>query len=219
MANLSNLGFFLKSQVGPRTFYKTFRAQAATGHLSKRRLLIDGKTSLNIHKSAKILNNGYLAFGINSPIFFPTDRRCILNMEEGSRLIVNGSTRTGKGVVMMIGKNATVELGENIMINSNITIIASERIKIGNNSGIGWGSEVIDSDFHPLVREGAVMTAPIEIGSHVFIGRHVMIMKGVTIGDGSVIAAGSIVTRSVPPNCLAGGVPAKVLRENVEWHH
>jgi acetyltransferase-like isoleucine patch superfamily enzyme len=66
--------------------------------------------------------------------------------------------------------------------------------------------------------EGAVNVAkPIEIGSHVFIARHVSIMKGVKIGDGTIIAAGAIVTHDVPPHCLAGGVPAKVIRENILW--
>ena len=39
-----------------------------------------------------------------------------------------------------------------------------------------------------------------------------IILKGVTIGDNSVIAAGSIVNRDIPPNCLAGGVPAKIIK-------
>jgi acetyltransferase-like isoleucine patch superfamily enzyme len=42
-------------------------------------------------------------------------------------------------------------------------------------------------------------------------------MRGVTIGNGAVIAAGSIVTKDVPEKCLVAGVPAKVIREHVEW--
>jgi len=40
----------------------------------------------------------------------------------------------------------------------------------------------------------------------------VIVLGGVTIGNGSVIAAGSVVTKSIPENVLAGGVPAKVIR-------
>ena len=61
------------------------------------------------------------------------------------------------------------------------------------------------------------MTQPVFIGNHVWIGTNVTILKGVTIGDGAIIAAGSVVTKSVPSKCLAAGVPAKVIKENVEW--
>ena len=37
-------------------------------------------------------------------------------------------------------------------------------------------------------------------------------LKGVTVGDGTIIAAGSVVTKDIPPNCLAAGVPARVIR-------
>jgi acetyltransferase-like isoleucine patch superfamily enzyme len=42
-------------------------------------------------------------------------------------------------------------------------------------------------------------------------------LKGVTIGDGAVIAAGSIVNKDVPAYSLVGGIPAKVLRNNINW--
>ena len=42
-------------------------------------------------------------------------------------------------------------------------------------------------------------------------------LKGVTIGEGSIIAAGALVNKDVPPKSLVGGVPARVIKENVEW--
>ncbi len=56
-------------------------------------------------------------------------------------------------------------------------------------------------------------SAPVVIGKNVWLGTRSIVMRGVTIGDHSVIAAGSIVTRDVPPYTLAGGSPAKVLKE------
>lgn len=61
------------------------------------------------------------------------------------------------------------------------------------------------------------MTAPINIGNHVWIGLRAIILKGVTIGDGAVIAAGAVVTNNVPANSVVAGVPARVMSENVNW--
>ena len=49
------------------------------------------------------------------------------------------------------------------------------------------------------------------------IGFGAVILKGVTIGDGAVIAAGAVVTQDVPSRCLAAGVPARVVREDITW--
>ncbi|MDX2046776.1 MAG: DapH/DapD/GlmU-related protein [Chitinophagaceae bacterium] len=61
------------------------------------------------------------------------------------------------------------------------------------------------------------MTKPVIIGDHVWIGTGAIILKGVHIGNGSVITAGAVVTKDVPPGCLAGGVPAKVLQKDITW--
>ncbi len=53
---------------------------------------------------------------------------------------------------------------------------------------------------------------PITVGNNVFIGYGSIILPGVTIGDNVVIAAGSVVSRDVPSNSVAGGVPARVIK-------
>ena len=73
----------------------------------------------------------------------------------------------------------------------------------------------MDSDAHEL--DGNRNTNPVHIGNHVWIGTRVTILNGVNIGEGAVIAAGSLVTKDVPAGSLVGGVPAKVIKEKVEW--
>lgn len=57
---------------------------------------------------------------------------------------------------------------------------------------------------------------PIFIGCNVWIGARVTVLKGVRVGDGAIIGAGSVVTRDVPSQAIAAGVPAAVVRWRFE---
>jgi acetyltransferase-like isoleucine patch superfamily enzyme len=177
--------------------------------------LVDGQTNVSIEKNAQINGPGYLSMGINHELFFPSTKPCALKMLDNSKVILNGNVDTGKGVFIETQKNAVLEIGQ-VGINSNTSIICSNNIKIGEGTGIGWDVEICDTSFHQIGQENSV-SAPITIGRHVLVCSHCVIMKGVSIGDGAVIATGSIVSKDIPPGCLAGGVPARVIKENIEW--
>ncbi|MBD0304315.1 MAG: hypothetical protein ICV85_19810 [Tolypothrix sp. T3-bin4] len=57
----------------------------------------------------------------------------------------------------------------------------------------------------------------IKINDHVWIAAHIQILKGVTVGSNSVIATGAVVTKDIPSNSIAAGVPAKVVKTNINW--
>ena len=62
-------------------------------------------------------------------------------------------------------------------------------------------------------KRGGMIFHLIHIGKNVWLGANVTVLPGVTIGDGAIIAAGAVVTKDVPANMVAAGVPAKVIRE------
>ncbi len=61
--------------------------------------------------------------------------------------------------------------------------------------------------------EGLEVALPINVGNNVWIGAGTIVLGGVTIGDNTVIGAGSVVTKSIPSDVIAVGVPCKVLRK------
>lgn len=89
-------------------------------------------------------------------------------------------------------------------------------ISIGNNVYITAGFQFITHDGGTLILRKEVpdleWSAPITIGNNVYIGLRTMIMPGVNIGNRVIIGAGSIVTKDIPDNSVAVGVPARVIK-------
>jgi acetyltransferase-like isoleucine patch superfamily enzyme len=112
-----------------------------------------------------------------------------------------------------VDKKAKLWIGDNVFFNYGLDIGCTKSIRIGNNTIIGPMVNIIDSNFHPVDIDDRPQSNGIVISDNVWIGRGAVILPGATIGQNSVIASGSIVTRDIPANVLAGGTPAKVIRE------
>lgn len=169
--------------------------------------------SLSLSKTSEINIKGSLTFN-DVHTSGQTRKLSFLVMGENSTLTVNGHFSFFSGCRVGVLKGATLSLGNGYM-NFDSKIYCYNNIKIGNGVYISEGVTIIDSDVHSLNEKKN--SEPIVIGDNVWIGINATILKGITIGDGAVIAAGSVVTKDIPPKSLVGGVPAKVLRENVDW--
>jgi acetyltransferase-like isoleucine patch superfamily enzyme len=107
-----------------------------------------------------------------------------------------------------------ITVGRNVFINQNCTFYDLGGIDIADDVMIGPNVSIITSG-HPLQpskRHAGVTAKPIAIERNVWIAAGAIILAGVTIGENSVVAAGAVVTRSVPPNTMVGGNPARVIR-------
>jgi acetyltransferase-like isoleucine patch superfamily enzyme len=104
--------------------------------------------------------------------------------------------------------------GRKVFINQCCTIYDMSGVDIGDEVMIGPNVSIITTGhaLKPSERRAYVEAKPIVIKKGVWIAAGATIIGGVTIGENSVIAAGSVVTKDVPANCLAAGVPARVIR-------
>ena len=124
---------------------------------------------------------------------------------------IGGGDRT----CIQILSNSDLIIGDNFKA-TNVNITCGSRIEIRDNVMLGAGVCIFDTDFHPIqpfwrnenVNEKA-KTKRILIENNVFVGTRSLILKGVHIGENSVVGAGSVVTKSIPPNEIWAGNPAK----------
>lgn len=144
------------------------------------------------------------------------DRRCQFECPAG--LVAGRRTHLESNVsIKIVSKQGSVVLGERVFIGRNSTLDISGTLVIGDRSLIAPGCFI--TDHNHLIAGGirivdqGLKAADVEIGNDAWIGANVCILPGVSIGDGAVIGAGAVVTRSVPANCIAVGMPAKVVRK------
>lgn len=97
-----------------------------------------------------------------------------------------------------------ITIGQNVEITAGVVFITHD--------GAAWTLRNFDEKYRELDVLG-----PIKIGDNVFIGNNAIILPGVTIGDNVVIGAGAVVSRDIPSNSVAAGVPAKVIRSLEEY--
>lgn len=132
------------------------------------------------------------------------------------------SNRVGMNgpVILHTWEGGTISIGDHTGMSA--TAISSRAgVTIGRHCNIGGNVRIFDHDFHALdaeVRRGPrgcedCARKPVSIGDDVFIGANSILLKGTRIGDRSIIGAGSVVSGIIPPDCVAAGNPAIVVRK------
>jgi acetyltransferase-like isoleucine patch superfamily enzyme len=113
-------------------------------------------------------------------------------------------------------------IGDNVNIGDDCHITAINSIKIGNNVLTGKKITITDSahgknDFEflsiPPAERPLYSAGPVIIDDAVWIGDKVTILANVHIGKNAIIGANAVVTKDIPANCVAGGIPARILKQ------
>lgn len=111
---------------------------------------------------------------------------------------------------------SSLTIGDGTSIEQNVHLIAAGNLKIGNKCVISADVYISDCN-HGYLPTADIMSQPLEIlpteiGNHTFIGIGAKVMPGCIIGNNCVIGANSVVTKSIPDNCMAVGIPAKIIK-------
>jgi acetyltransferase-like isoleucine patch superfamily enzyme len=153
-------------------------------------------------------------------------------VEERESLLMQLLGRKGEKCFMQgpiffhYGTHTTI--GDYFFCNYNLTVQDDAKVVIGNNVSFGPNVTIV-TPIHPFIAsersqmldqncepKSLCYAKPVYIGSDVWLSANVTVCGGVTIGDRCVIGAGSVVTRDIPADSFAAGVPCRVIRKITE---
>lgn len=165
---------------------------------------------VDARKRAVDLTDGYNAsYGESPEVREAILRKLVKHAEEGAFF--------EPGFRCEFGFNIT--LGKNFYANFGCVMLDPGEIIIGDNVLFGPRVSIYTSRHAFNAQEraaGACYAKPVKIGNNVWVGGGVHMDHGITIGDNTVIGAGSVITRDIPSNVVAAGVPCRVIREITE---
>ncbi|MDR2886855.1 MAG: acyltransferase [Bacteroidales bacterium] len=160
-----------------------------------------GKNSI-IYRKAELAGARYISIGNNVEIY-------------RNAMLAAWDTYGGQTLYpeIFIGDGSTI--GEHCHISAINRIVFGKNVAAGNWFTVldnNHGELTIDSLNVPPLSRPLFSKGPVSIGDNVWLGDKVTVLAGVTIGKNSIIGANSVVTKSIPANCVAAGIPAKVIR-------
>jgi acetyltransferase-like isoleucine patch superfamily enzyme len=181
---------------------------------------------LNVASSAYLSILGYFEYGHNSSI----GGQCNIIVPENASLVIGTLCYIGRQVEL--APNKTIMIGSNTSIQDRATILGDVTIGrycvIAANLYISSGRHYFDIKPSWLIKDQDLFvlsnlntlemhSRPVIVEDDVWLGINVVISPGVTIGKGAVIGANSVVTKDVKPYSVVAGVPAKFIKERLEF--
>lgn len=142
-------------------------------------------------------------------------------------LIRNKYVRRSSKSLISYYKRKGIRIGNNCIFRSTgsvrIDLTRPSLISIGDNVDMNKNFTIMTHDFShrvfiALYGEFLSSSGRVKIGNNIYFGSNVTVLKGVEIGDNCIIGAGSIVTKDIPANSVASGIPCKVICSIEEYY-
>ena len=175
---------------------------------------ISGKISINAP-----IKTGMIGFGQQFEKF--TRSKGIAELYLKGRLVFKCNAHIGKDCFLYIGNDAYCEFGDMACLGSDVKLICTNKLVLGNWAGIGYESQISDTNYHPMKNTETddyyPMSNPIYIGDHNAISNRVSILPGTKTPEHCVVASNSVCNMDYTTfgnNILIGGIPAKLIKNN-----
>lgn len=168
--------------------------------------------------TANHIFTGMIRLGMRSTCLFPNNG-IMWNVE--GRVVFKGTCSIGNDSNILCGASGKITFGENFIATGGVRIASYRNMTFGDNVLIGWGSVILDTDFHPLydINKGEYKKAcgDVFIGDSNWFACYCTVLNSVTTPENCVFGARSLVTRSCNylPNSLYVGNPVKLVKQGV----
>lgn len=182
------------------------RLVCAGGRVSGGMLTLFGGDTIIVGHGAE-LSFGRLSLGKGASI----------TIEQHASMQLEGRASFAQGSIIYLRDGACLKIGDEADCGQT-TIHCFHDIRVGRNLLAAHGVELRDGDGHDILGlDKPNYPAPLWLGNHVWLASGSTVLKGVSVGDGCIVAAAAVLTCTIPPNCLAAGVPAVIIRRNISW--
>ena len=159
--------------------------------------------------NCKLFSDGIVSIGKNSVIKENAVINAFGGIDIGNRTIIDRDVIIGG----MQSQKSKIEIGDDCVVLYRSYINTTGKISIGNNVGIGGYSLIFSHSAWQNVLEGnPYKFADVIIRDNVWLPWNVTVMPGIVVGKNATIGSGSVITKNIPPNVFAAGVPAKIIR-------
>ncbi len=140
--------------------------------------------------------------------------------ENNNGIVMGDGVFIGRGSIVYC-KNGNITLGDSVSISSSCTLFSSNELNVGDGTLIGaysyllsGGEYDISSELPFIDQDGMQTNGPLTVGANCWLGTRVTVLDAASnIGDHCVIGAGAVVTKPLPQNSMAMGVPARVIKK------
>ncbi len=162
---------------------------------------------------------GLIRLGFPTVSIYPNEG--IMWENKGADVTFYGSCVIGNSSYLSFGNKAAIKFGDDFVSTAGCRMVSYRGISFGQSSRIGYGSLIMDTNFHPLYdmvnKKFKSASGPIEIGDYNWFGTECKIMHSVKTPERCIFGMGTVVTRSCVKKsyCVMGGNPVRILTENV----